>query len=268
VQDTTPPVIILTGDNPLTLEAGFDIYTEPGATASDVANPDVSVVIGGDVVDSTTVGVYVVTYEATDDSGNSALETRTVNVIDTTPPETVIGSATDGKGVVIASGGATLSDAMSFEFSSNEAGSTFECRLDGGAFEVCTSVREYVGLAQGSHTIEVRATDAAGNTDPTPASFTWTVLTPAQATEQLADLVMACGLPQGIENGMLQSLDGAIQKLEDDNPNNDLAAIGKLEAFINKVEAQRGKRLSDEQADSLVAAATDIIAEVSVDLGL
>jgi hypothetical protein len=27
----------------------------------------------------------------------------------------------------------------------------------------------------GSHTFQVRATDSAGNTDPTPASFTWTV---------------------------------------------------------------------------------------------
>ena len=72
--------------------------------------------------------------------------------------------------------------APSFSFSSSEGGSTFECQLDGGGWSACSSPKSYTGLSQGSHTFEVRATDAAGNTDPTPASFTWTIDTAAPNT--------------------------------------------------------------------------------------
>lgn len=39
----------------------------------------------------------------------------------------------------------------------------------------CTSAKEYTGLSEGSHSFEVKATDSSGNTDPTPASYTWTL---------------------------------------------------------------------------------------------
>ncbi len=41
------------------------------------------------------------------------------------------------------------------------------------------------------------------------------------------------------------------------------AAVNQLDAFINQVEAQRGKKISDEDADALIAAAGAIIALVS-----
>jgi len=60
-----------------------------------------------------------------------------------------------------------------FGFSS-ESGATLVCQLDGGGWTACTSPKSYTGLADGSHTFEVRATDVAGNTGPAD-SHTWTI---------------------------------------------------------------------------------------------
>jgi hypothetical protein len=62
-----------------------------------------------------------------------------------------------------------------FEFRSSESGSHFECRLDGGSWSLCSSPKTYQGLASGRHVFRVRARDAAGNVDRTPASWTWTI---------------------------------------------------------------------------------------------
>ena len=55
-------------------------------------------------------------------------------------------------------------------------------RLDGGAWIPSTSPKVYSGLSDNPHTFDVRATDAAGNTDLSPATFAWTVDTTAPNT--------------------------------------------------------------------------------------
>ena len=112
-------------------------------------------------------GPHTFEARATDRVGNTdpTPSSRTWTV-DTAPPDTMIFSGPSG---TVNSTGATLT------FSSTEGGSTFSCRLDLGGWASCTSPKSYTGLADGPHTFEVRATDVAGNTDPTPASRTWTV---------------------------------------------------------------------------------------------
>ena len=93
---------------------------------------------------------------------------------DTTAPQTTIDSGPSG----------TISaSAPGFGFSASESGSVFECRLDGpdvttASYSACSSPRSYSGLVDGRYSFLVRATDAAGNTDATPAVREFVVAQP------------------------------------------------------------------------------------------
>ena len=116
VADTTPPVITLTGESEISLIANVDSYAEAGATAADSFDTDVSVAIGGETVDTTTPGTYLVTYDANDDATNPAPQvTRTVTVT-ATPTYSII--ATDA---VKAEGDSGTTD---FAFTVTRAGTT------------------------------------------------------------------------------------------------------------------------------------------------
>jgi hypothetical protein len=69
----------------------------------------------------------------------------------------------------------TRKTSATFAFSSSAAGSTFECSLDGADFEACTAPHTVDGLARGSHIFRVRAVDADGTFDPTPAETVFKV---------------------------------------------------------------------------------------------
>ena len=115
-------------------------------------------------------GTHTFYVTAVDGSGNQdpipAYQTFTV---DTQPPETTIGSGPLGN---------TISRTASFAFAASEPGPGFSCSLDGAAFAACVSPASYAGLKLGAHTFSVRATDAAGNVDASPAARAWTVVAP------------------------------------------------------------------------------------------
>ena len=87
---------------------------------------------------------------------------------DTTPPETTIDSHSENP---------SSSTEATFTFSSSEENSTFQCNLNSQGWEDCVSPKQYTNLADDDYQFEVKAANAAGNTDETPATFSWAVNT-------------------------------------------------------------------------------------------
>ncbi len=77
-----------------------------------------------------------------------------------------------GPGVALAKGKAK------FRFSSSEAGSPFECKLDRRKVARCKPPKKYSHLKPGKHSFKVWAIDAAGNKDQTPAKRRFRVPAP------------------------------------------------------------------------------------------
>ena len=188
--DTTPPTVSMTAPSNGATVSGSSVTVS--ANASDnVAVANVQFKLDGtDLGSADTTAPYSYTWDsksvnngshtlsavATDTSGNvSAVSSVTVTVSnsgpDTTPPTTSISSGPASS---------TTATTASFSFTGTDNVTpanllTFQCSLDSGAYSACTSPQAYNGLSVGSHTFSVKATDQAGNVDPSPATQTWTV---------------------------------------------------------------------------------------------
>jgi hypothetical protein len=91
--------------------------------------------------------------------------TRTVTV-DTTAP---------GTSIAAGPGGPTSDATPTFALASDDGGASFECQVDGGAYVPCGATFTTAALADGAHTVQVRARDAVGNVDATPATRAFVV---------------------------------------------------------------------------------------------
>jgi large repetitive protein len=115
-------------------------------------------------------GQHTFNVRARDAVGNFSPAVSHSWAIDTTAPETTLASGPKP---------VTTDTSATFTFSASESGS-FECRLDGAPFALCGSPKSYSGLAKGDHRFEVRAIDAAGNADGTPALHPWKIQAPVR----------------------------------------------------------------------------------------
>jgi fibronectin type 3 domain-containing protein len=188
VADTTPPtapsnLTATPGDSQVSLSWGASTDNVGVAGYRVVRNGTVVTTVNGSATTYTDTGLtnsasYSYVVRAFDGAGNTSADSNMATATpqaptDTTPPDTSI---------IDHPANPTTSTRASFSFTSSESGSTFECALDGGAYGSCTSPKAYSGLTEGNHSFSVRATDAAGNTDPTPATYSWTIDTTAPDT--------------------------------------------------------------------------------------
>ncbi|MCC2615944.1 DUF5011 domain-containing protein [Aestuariibacter halophilus] len=202
--DVTPPVITLTGANPLNLTVG-DPYVDPGATATDDTDGDITanIVVAGDTVDPNTVGTYNVTYDVQDAAGNNATTvTRTVNVNavgDTTAPVITLLGANPLNltvGETYTDPGATATDDTDGDITAN---------IVVGGDVVNTSVA-------GTYTVTYNVQDAAGN-NATTVTRTVNVNTPGNVAP-----VANAGANQNATVNVQVQLDGSASSDADTDP--------------------------------------------------
>jgi hypothetical protein len=107
-------------------------------------------------------------------------------------------------------------------------------------------------LSEGTHNLRFVA--VTGPPEVSNVIFRTLVVDAIPDEDQIEDLiedVESLGLSKGNENALTQKLDGAYQKITNDNPNDDNAACGMLQSFINQLNAlvNSGKLLDSDVSD-------------------
>jgi hypothetical protein len=121
-------------------------------------------------------GEHTFAVRAVDARGNEDLSPATVTwTVDTDPPETTLDSGPSGDTGMVNGVLYTNDETPSFTFSSDEPGSTFECKFDDADYYDCVSNDAFDRFVNGDHTVSVRAVDEALNPDPTPVSIRFRV---------------------------------------------------------------------------------------------
>jgi len=117
--------------------------------------------------------IHTLQMRSLDAAGNvSSVVTSTWTVDTTAPAAPTVGNRPVSP---------TSQTSASLALTPAEPGNTFECQIDGSRWDLCTSPLALSGLSNGSHVVNVRALDAAGNTS-SPVGVTWTVDTIAPAS--------------------------------------------------------------------------------------
>ena len=225
--DNTSPTIT-TPNDPVIAEA-----TGPQGA---IVSFDVSALddVGGNIVPQCTpssgstfrMGETTINCTAIDDADNLEEKSFDVRVQDTIPPTTDFETAKVSWMGQIENNESTISDDIGFRFNgADQVGIRgFECKMDDKNWQASTVKYQpneagcyYLNLEQGLHTFQVRAVDTSGNKDPTPVTFSWTIVSLRDSISELRDIVLLLELPLNIQQVLMNSLDNSIGNIKDDN---------------------------------------------------
>jgi len=138
-------------------------------------------------------------------------------------------------------------------------GTITSCSWDfGDESPVAGCTVSYCWDTAGTYSVTLTVTD--DNDATATDTITVTVQTASAAIDDLRDKVRNYNFQQGISNALDKKLENANEALDSANAEQRQDAINKLNAFINATEAQRGKELTEDQADDLISDARRIIA--------
>ncbi|HEX5780960.1 MAG TPA: hypothetical protein VFX80_03520, partial [Solirubrobacteraceae bacterium] len=202
VEDTTPPgTAIVAGPAARTTEpsAAFEFAGSDNATPGEQLAFECSLdgapfepCSSPEDVSPATPGEHTLRVRTVDLAGNAdpTPAARTWTIVPA-PVVTITSGPIDGE----------TSDSVTFAFTSDQPGSTFECSFDGASFAACTSPYTQQVPTEGGHTLEVRAVNAEGLVSEEPAVHEWiaaigpdgtrpdttiTVMPPASTMDQIA----------------------------------------------------------------------------------
>jgi YD repeat-containing protein len=148
--DTTPPILTVPDDITISATGERTEYQIDGVMATDLVDQDVSII--SDAPDTYPLGETIVTFIATDNSGNSVSDTVKVNVVDDTPPVINVLGINNGEDYTD-----TVTPIISIK--DNESGiNQSSITLDGEVYNSGTEIN-----VKGEHILVVSATDNTGN---------------------------------------------------------------------------------------------------------
>jgi hypothetical protein len=163
-------------------EGGPSFETATGTSAGSPASP--SGITAGKAIRRTIEPGCPTLLEESDDTNDSATDFSEVTPAPRNNASPVTEKTCAGApNTVIDEKPPTASNSTSAVFTYEAPTATgYECKLDSATFASCPETGiEYTGLAEGSHTFQVRGFNASGP-DPTPATYTWKVDTTPPTT--------------------------------------------------------------------------------------
>ena len=232
--DNTPPLLSVPADSVVEATNSSGRVITYKVIGSDLVDGTIDVLCGPLSGSMFPIGKTKVSCKGADRAGNVGTASFSIKVQDTTPPDTKIDIARAGiLGDILPNTNTSSSD-ISFKLSgSDNVGiSHFECKLDEAKWISivydentmndygCT----YTNIPSGVHTVLARSVDRAGNIDPMPAGFRWTVLSAYESINNIMTEVKEIHLAPNLKDSIVVSL----QKMSDGLAAEDLAKDAKI----------------------------------------